>query len=262
MAVGDNYRRIQLDDQLIFDSTGALVGVRSGRSTATEMRTLTAAQLAYTSTMVTAYTWATRPAAASNTGQIIRVTDYGTGGSLWYSDGSNWRPQGGSQTLWRRVGSVATPLSIITGNGAAQSFTLADATTIPAGMLIPGISSVQVIAKVRRSGAAGASSSVVARLGNSGALGIADNSMAAQTVAATTLLDTLIDCVADISTTTSFLNTGFLARNGGPNSSSFADRTTNFDCSGSNTNLVSIGVPSTFTVDQMHLLSYEVILRG
>lgn len=52
MATGDQYRRIQPDDQLIFDATGALVGVRSGRSTATEMRALTASQLAATQALV------------------------------------------------------------------------------------------------------------------------------------------------------------------------------------------------------------------
>lgn len=52
MATGDQYRRIQPDDQLIFDSTGALIGVRSGRSTATELRGLTATQLSATQAMV------------------------------------------------------------------------------------------------------------------------------------------------------------------------------------------------------------------
>jgi hypothetical protein len=38
MAVGDQYRRISPEDQLIFDSTGAVVGIRSGLSTGAEFR--------------------------------------------------------------------------------------------------------------------------------------------------------------------------------------------------------------------------------
>ena len=38
MANGDNYRSIALSDQLVFNSAGALVGVRSGQSSAAEFR--------------------------------------------------------------------------------------------------------------------------------------------------------------------------------------------------------------------------------
>lgn len=43
MAVGDQYRRISPADQLVFDSTGALSGVKSGVSGQSEGRMLTAA---------------------------------------------------------------------------------------------------------------------------------------------------------------------------------------------------------------------------
>ena len=52
MATGDTYRRIQPDDQLIFDSSNKLVGVRSGRSTSAEMRGLTEAQAIATQALV------------------------------------------------------------------------------------------------------------------------------------------------------------------------------------------------------------------
>lgn len=48
MAAGDNYRRIEPTDQLVFDADGALVGVRSGKSDSAELRLgapLTAAQV-------------------------------------------------------------------------------------------------------------------------------------------------------------------------------------------------------------------------
>ena len=47
MAIGDNYRSIALSDQLVFNSAGALVGVRSGQSSAAEFRSdFTATQAA------------------------------------------------------------------------------------------------------------------------------------------------------------------------------------------------------------------------
>ena len=42
---------------------------------------------------ITETTWAVKPAASSNSGKYIRVTDVGyNGGSIWQSDGTNWRP--------------------------------------------------------------------------------------------------------------------------------------------------------------------------
>ena len=49
---------------------------------------------------VTSYTWATRPAAASNTGVTIRITDIGgSAGSRWISDGAYWKPESGRVVL-------------------------------------------------------------------------------------------------------------------------------------------------------------------
>lgn len=61
MAIGDQYRRIAPDDQLIFDSTGALIGVKSGRSSSAELRTLSASQLAATQALVSKYGFFGRP---------------------------------------------------------------------------------------------------------------------------------------------------------------------------------------------------------
>lgn len=43
MAIGDNYRRLAPDDQLIFNASGGVAGIRSGRSTGAEGRMLSAA---------------------------------------------------------------------------------------------------------------------------------------------------------------------------------------------------------------------------
>src|SRR5574340_56083 len=49
---------------------------------------------------VVSYAWASRPAAASNTGVTIRITDIGgSAGSLWISDGTYWKPVGGRVVL-------------------------------------------------------------------------------------------------------------------------------------------------------------------
>lgn len=49
---------------------------------------------------VYSYTWATRPAAADNTGVVIRITDIGGDtGSRWISNGTYWKPENGSVVL-------------------------------------------------------------------------------------------------------------------------------------------------------------------
>jgi hypothetical protein len=37
-----------------------------------------------------AFTWATKPAAADYSGRLIRISDVGVNGSLWFSDGTRW----------------------------------------------------------------------------------------------------------------------------------------------------------------------------
>ena len=59
---------------------------------------------------VVAYTWAGKPAAASNTGITIRITDVGgTAGSLWISDGAYWKPVGGSVILAQSGVAITAP---------------------------------------------------------------------------------------------------------------------------------------------------------
>lgn len=46
-----------------------------------------------------AFTWATRPSAASNKDRIIRITNIGTNGSFFQSNGTRWVPVFGDVTL-------------------------------------------------------------------------------------------------------------------------------------------------------------------
>jgi hypothetical protein len=206
------------------------------------------------------YTWATKPAASAVlTGTTIRISDVGVSGSLWTSDGTNWRPQNGSLVLWRRVGSLAAPVAPnLTPTGANLSFAVPDTMNIPAGMLIPGTTRVQVMAKLRRLGGSGAVGGAGVRLGNSGAAGINDNSIVAQSVAATANLDMLMWGYADVVTTTTYSGTGTAQPNSTGAAAAFVDRTTSFDTTASN--LISIGIASTLTVDQVALLGYSITL--
>lgn len=199
--------------------------------------------------------------AANAPGMIIPCRDFQTK-PLFRSDGTYWRPLNGYASLWRRMSPAASPLATLTGSGAAQSFTLPDSTVFPAGMLVPGITRVWAMAKMRRLGNSGAATNGLIRLGSGASAGINDNSFASGSLSATVNLDYVADGFADIISNTSFSITGYVSRNGTAFASSFTDRTTNFDCSGSNTSLISIGVLSSFTVDQMALLGYEIGIYG
>lgn len=71
--------------------------------------------------------WASLPAASSvTTGTIYRVTDIGTGGSLFMSTGSRWKPVNGTVNL-----AVGYPNTIVTGTTAE---TLVATVPIPANL--------------------------------------------------------------------------------------------------------------------------------
>ena len=46
---------------------------------------------AYSLDYLGAFTWASIPSAAGNTGRRVYITDIGIGGSFWFSDGARWR---------------------------------------------------------------------------------------------------------------------------------------------------------------------------
>ena len=65
------------------------------------------------------YTWAGKPAAASNSGKYIRITDIGINGSLWRSDGANWLPVDNRVLLFQQQLPIILPYTVTpTTNGA------------------------------------------------------------------------------------------------------------------------------------------------
>lgn len=94
------------------------------------------------STGTASYTWATKPAASAvPVGTQIRASDVGvgSGGSIWYSDGSDWRPLGGSVILKQLAGNIASPAVSFTGSTTEQQLVMPGGNVrIPAGMLLAG----------------------------------------------------------------------------------------------------------------------------
>ena len=77
MAIGDQVRRISLEDQVIFDSSGNLVGLQSGQSAGQPLRLggpLTAAQVAALAPAVTSGVWRGFPSVTMR----VRMTGAGT----------------------------------------------------------------------------------------------------------------------------------------------------------------------------------------
>lgn len=93
-----------------YDSNGNVVGLVSGSST-----------IGLTLT----YTWATKPLASAYTGRAF-ISDIG-GGSIWISNGTRWRPEGGRVTLLSLTANVAATF------GAEAIFT-GTSLLIPAGL--------------------------------------------------------------------------------------------------------------------------------
>lgn len=81
--------------------------------------------------------WANRPSAANNYGMVIEVSNIGTNGSYWVSNGTRWMPMNGDITL-------ANVNSTYSHTGTVAETTLATV-TIPGGVM--GTSSrIEVIA--------------------------------------------------------------------------------------------------------------------
>lgn len=72
------------------------------------------------------YTWTNRPNVASYAGEIIYISDVGTYGSHWVSNGTIWSPVGGEVTLKQSGSPIA-----LTGTA---SETVAVTYIVPAGM--------------------------------------------------------------------------------------------------------------------------------
>lgn len=204
----------------------------------------------------TPYTWATKPSASGNLGMCIRIANVGASaaGSYWISDGTYWRPVGGSVLLSAQSGSIATPISSFTGV-TSSLFTPTAQPVIPAGMLIPGQSSIEIEASFRRTGA-NATASLNIHLGT--AKTSADNTVYSFTFAATSLLDLLATPTVFVSETSRITATNWQTRGGSGNTSVTNDRTGNINTAAEMG--VTFGISSANVADSFSMIGYKVRL--
>lgn len=201
-----------------------------------------------------AYTWANRPTAAGNTGLCVRITDVGvSGGSYWFSDGTNWRPVGGSVLIASQQGSITTPVSAFTGV-TSSTFTITQP-VFPAGMLIPGSATIEVEAQLRRTGAT-ATALMNVRLGT--AKTSADNAIYAFTYAATTLLDLFVNPSVLVAETSRVVATNWQTRGGSGNASVYQERTGNINTAAEMG--ITFDISSANAADSFALIGYKVRL--
>lgn len=72
-------------------------------------------------------TWANRPSASSMNGKMILISDLGYGNSLFVSNGTRWKPMGGSCLVYQtNVATTVTGTSVETTLGS---------TTVPGGLM-------------------------------------------------------------------------------------------------------------------------------
>lgn len=198
------------------------------------------------------YTWATRPSAAGNVGQTIRITDIGNsaGGAHFFSDGTNWRPVGGSILLASKAGSLSSPLNVISGTTAAY-FT--PNVTIPAGLLIAGESHIDAQCLVRRVGANGTANLNII-IGTSGVSG--DANVFASAMSATNNLDMAPSPIISVSSATKLTTTAFMQVGSPSGSSAATDVTAQVN--------IAADMKLTFTIsaanalDSFNLIAYRV----
>ena len=91
-------------------------------------------------TLAAVSSWASRPAASSSTGQAIMVTDVGSNGSIWISNGVSWVPLASPLTLFHRFSNAQ-----MDGTVGANTDVLLDAVVIPAYVLGP-MSGLRIVA--------------------------------------------------------------------------------------------------------------------
>ena len=202
--------------------------------------------------------WASRPgAAAVPVGTLIQVTNVGRGGSIWYTDGTNWRPFGGRVTLYQRSGSVAAPINTWAATGAAGLFTLPESLVIPQGLMAP-YSRLTISAFIQRvSGAVGAANAMITL----GTLNTASDP------AATFLTNAAANANSwPVATVTTVDGTAYVGPNGtgkGIGTSGAAVPTDRTQNNVTNPLYINIGFNATNSVgDTFALIDYQVVLEA
>lgn len=206
--------------------------------------------------------WAGRPAANSvPLRSYIIITDYGLGGnSLWWSDGSNWRPLNGNVLLYSQNGSLTTPISSLTG-AAAGTFVLpggASSLVIPAGMCFNGAAVGGEFVFYRTT--ATATSNVQFRLGT--AASTADGMISTATMTAAANHSSRVISMARFGSSTSAYNAAGYTNYGGgaSNPSAIADRTSNVNTAAAMYATADYSAGN--AADVFQLISYKVWFEG
>lgn len=81
------------------------------------------------------YTWATKPTASGLSGQLIRLTDVGVNGSLWFSNGTKWVHE--SPIVYQQAAKGWLVPSLAAANAATYSQTGTTITVTSVGHNIP-----------------------------------------------------------------------------------------------------------------------------
>lgn len=202
-----------------------------------------------TNLLIGSAAFASLPAASSSTNLVYRVTDINN--SLFSSDGTIWRPVGGNVLLYRQVGSVATPLATLASATSGALTPAAGNPTIPAALLVAG-ARVRVSAFVKKTGTT-AGWTLNARLGT-------NNSTTDNVVFANALGNTVIQfnvfTEAGITSSTAYVTQNFIIPNNSSTSTSFADKSTQFNIA--SVNYVSIDISSANASDSFGLMTLFV----
>ncbi len=175
--------------------------------------------------VVPSYTWALKPAAASNADKWIYITDVGQEKNLWKSNGTRWIPQNRQLDLFRGSwGTVATPSLSRTTVG---KFNIGTDPVLPAGFLQVG-DTLEAQVVIRVSGATAGSDIFRIHLGTS-ATPTSNSLFYGVTPAAADDHGVIGEPIAFVTSSTTYTTTSRLTKGGQGTVGLIEDQTTLFD---------------------------------
>ena len=217
--------------------------------------------------IVTAAQLATRSDLLSVPGIVMFVRDMGPAptvgatprGILVMSNGSAWVPCAGMAVLYKRAGSIASPLATLTLAAAAGIFTLPETLAVPTALMSVGMT-IGIEAQVQRGGTAAGTGVVRALLGNlnSGS----DNAIDAVSMAATVNLHLprLVGSAVFSSASNATTHTGNTADNQTATNANAGDISSNM--SQAATIYGNLGVTSGTVGDIFNLINYKLWIEA
>lgn len=206
---------------------------------------------------IPSYTWATKPAVANwPTYRPIILTDIGVGGSMWHHNGVNWYPTAGTVKLYSLHGSLATPITTLTGTAGAL-FTLPGGNPqIPAGLLVSGKAKLHYEGRLRKTTAT-AAASIIATLGVNNSA--SDDQIMNKSTGAAANSDVRGDANVWIVSATVATVDSNAAPHAAGGATQFADRTAAINTAAAM--YAGIGISGANVEDSFSLLSFSVILE-